>query len=498
MMDEAKTRDQEIKPNETVDADGKADAGGASSEEMASDKPQKLKLTLRKTERGRVIGANSTPGGESDPGANPVPSRNSAAAQTTVIPVVGPQQSQKTADTEKEESAPSKTDGTEVDDLAPSKKKTPLKLDTEGEAEPKLDKKSPVKAKAHSSSDGDVGTTTQAETSEAPRPDGKPRLKVRSKTVPPGAENAPDREVLKKREKKKQSRQKASALHYGCAFVSLLLVFAGNALTAMPAWRRAVEAEVLPVQELVVLGVVTLVMGLLFFSRRMPLRILAGLLVFLMMCAGLFVTFYGYIPSSWVGRMSTETLSQFASPTLMLSAVLLFFGAFVLNTGGRGWQWMLSTVCLVIAAIFPFLPESALGSIGFGGTLAIPGIDPVESFGDGWIRATMTPAMGLWRSEKGDAECMAQKWDVKDFDSLDDFVEARRKDLEAQGFGSPAMFPVFGRNHQIQATMFAEDRRLEFLAVRGKENYYSIEFKMERGAYPDYRGFIKEIFVGIP
>jgi hypothetical protein len=93
---------------------------------------------------------------------------------------------------------------------------------------------------------------------------------------------------------------------------------------------------------------------------------------------------------------------------------------------------------------------------------------------------------------------MAQKWDVKDFDSLDDFVEARRKDLEAQGFASPAMFPVFKRNHQIQVTMFAEARRLEFLVVRGKESYYSIEFKMERGAYPDYRGFIKEIFVGIP
>ena len=492
-----KIPNEDIDPNETAEPSDTAEGEEPAMDGAAQQKNQKLKLTLRKTEGGRVVDAKKDEGDGLE-STTEVPSRrNLAAAQTTILPGID---SLRSDESDENPAVPKTKDevSAAVEDPL-SKGKKPLKLGSEEAPQPQPESTVPQKeAPADSGSEDDKPITAQSSPPETSRPEGRPRLQVRSKTVPPGAENAPSREEVKKRQKKKDAQKKASALQYCCAFVALLLVFAGNALTAMPAWKRAIQAGIVPTQELVVLGIVALVMGLLLFSRRLPLRILAGLLIFLMICGGLFVTFYGYVPSSWGVRMSTETLSQFAGPTLMLSAVMLFLGGFVLNTGGRGWQWIVSMVFVGIAAIFPFLPESALGSIGFGGTLAVPGIDPAKSFKRGWTRVTMTTSMGIWRSEKGDAECMVQKWAGKEFDSLDDFVETRRHELEQKGFGSPAMFPVFGRDHQIQATMFGNSRRVEFLAVRGKENYYAIEFKMDRGAYPDYRGFIKEVFVGVP
>lgn len=334
------------------------------------------------------------------------------------------------------------------------------------------------------------------EEESAPLPIPRPRLKEHKRDVPPGLSEAPDRQPQGKPGGKEERAE--DGMHWLSAPIALVLVVVANVLTAMPIWRQAISERAMPTDELVVLAVFSVILSLLFFSRRPPIRILAGLLVFIMACSCVFVAFHNVLPSSWPIRMSQETLRQFAGPPFMLVAAFFLMGAFIANTGMRHVvQWAMMILFVMAGIAVPMMPESTLAGFGLERSLEIPGINPKTDF-EGWTRLSMTPNLGRWQSEDKLAECIIGSWSLNAFESLDAFIADRRAELEERGFVSPAMFKTPGRDDQVQSVMFGNGSRVEFLAGLGEDMYYYIEFKTETTAYSMYHKVIRDFLDAVP
>ena len=54
------------------------------------------------------------------------------------------------------------------------------------------------------------------------------------------------------------------------------------------------------------------------------------------------------------------------------------------------------------------------------------------------------------------------------------------------------------RQDQVRSVIFGNGSRVEFLAGRGEEMYYYIEFKTETTAYTKYQKLIRDVFDAVP
>ncbi len=335
-------------------------------------------------------------------------------------------------------------------------------------------------------------TITPSSKSDTP----KPKLKRSKREVPPIAEKPPVPPQARRKTEGKETP--ADDKHWLSALIALILVIVANELTATPVWREAISGQKIPTDELMVLALVSVIMGLLLFSRRLPVRILAGVLVFIMAGFCSFVAFHSLIPSSWPVQMPQETLRQFATPPLMLAAALFFLGAFIANTGIRHVaQWVTIVIVVLAGIVLPMVPDSNLAGLGLETSLAIPGVDPKTDF-EGWTQLSMTRNLSQWQSGDGLAECTLGSWSLNAFESLDAFLENRRSELEARGFTLPSMFKMPRRDDQVKSVMFGNGHRVEFIAGRTETMYYYIEFQTETTAYARYHNFIRERLEAIP